>query len=1166
MSEPKKILTDPPKNLKEAIDWVLRVSGMDSVQKDDSEGQEAIKGLAKELIKLLNSDPKDVADGVLRVMGKSITALADKLGKETEQVSAWKDHVQRKPFKVLEAYLRTFNENLENVRDYGSRVSEEQLGKLKRWLIGEPSGAITQLADGLKTFIGWQSGQVGSNGIGKQSSYKSPYNKSEATWNALKNKDTDKVNCALIFLGIAPMLFYGLTYLYWWCEGQDGWSGQNFTNGSSTLSKFMTTIGFENKYLNDSQSTGQKVAGVLKTAFAEFHTEYEAAKKAPQTINSQNSNDPSYAYFIDHYERRARALSPSNSDSPLKSCFAIASPLFTPNPPHRVQSTSPDTPSFLGYSGLGALAGGAYGFNLGGLGSFVSTLLACPLSASVDLSLRCPSNLKDAIDWILRATGKDRGGSGSDNSQKLAKAITEMPDFNEAIKAAVEKLKDSGSDDVSKALGNLKEPRTLDEIIKKLAEGLGIFIGYNKNNNGIIEANRGIGRSNDPSERLRDAIWGFLADMIGTFDRYKKHTNLVLEGVNSDALKGQIGNGLKTFETAVGKLDRLSEKSNPQKIDKVVQQLKEVNALKQNKSVLAQLAFAFKTYLGNLFKQVEEDSNIKSAQLKQQDDVKNLVTQVKNTITNVVNQLTSTSAQSPLDLRKDGNGIGKHIDDAWKTLTSLSVTMSAIPRTSPVANVLCIAVFNATKGLLTQLMLCYQSSYNGVTTDVLTSSTSTEAAKCAKIFLACLPLIFSNLQHLYWKCKHDNSKGGWKEMHLNGSGNEGSALKHFMDLMTFSSVRLNGTMTGERVESVMRTSFAEFSTAASGQSYADFLKKFKTTGIEAWKTNHNTAKNDHYLSGLYLCSTSYFRHQHQMKAAQARPPSSIREMLYWLMCLTATPQFGDLLGHIDNVVGTNFHVAVSWSSRNDDTLTADKVTSYILSTCYASPSVLNIIQGSVPPNESNDKPWLHELYSNDAFRFMYPSSGAALFYALSDYTYALQFQLTFLYKQCEDMYSNTCGWQFCTFGKTVNQSTASQIVETHICSVGCTTDGHKGSDHGKDYCKHDGCGENTKASPLQAFLTDKLKGFSRSHPSNPSSHIGSCSGVLCHVPMGFDGKLCAEASSGLNIAYALGSFCGGFNTPLRQLSEKLGCLTKRTPRTLGDLFGFTWHLKGQLFG
>ncbi|GIX62712.1 extracellular matrix-binding ebh, putative [Babesia caballi] len=70
--------------------------------------------------------------------------------------------------------------------------------------------------------------------------------------------------------------------------------------------------------------------------------------------------------------------------------------------------------------------------------------------------------------------------------------------------------------------------------------------------------------------------------------------------------------------------------------------------------------------------------------------------------------------------------------------------------------------------------------------------------------------------------------------------------------------------------------------------------------------------------------------------------------------------------------------------------------------------------------------------------------------------------------------------------------------------------------------------------------------------------------------MGFTAENLRAASNGNtqgdNICLTLRPFCGGFNTPLRQLSEKLGCLTKRTPRSLGDLFGFTWHLNGQLFG
>ncbi|GIX61950.1 extracellular matrix-binding ebh [Babesia caballi] len=126
-----------------------------------------------------------------------------------------------------------------------------------------------------------------------------------------------------------------------------------------------------------------------------------------------------------------------------------------------------------------------------------------------------------------------------------------------------------------------------------------------------------------------------------------------------------------------------------------------------------------------------------------------------------------------------------------------------------------------------------------------------------------------------------------------------------------------------------------------------------------------------------------------------------------------------------------------------------------------------------------------------------------------------------------------------------------------------------GCQHNSSSCNHfQKCGQPGNLSPLQAFLTDNLKGFHVAQKSDPLSlnHLDNHpSGYMCHVPMGFDGKLCADASSGVHIVYALKPFCESSTSALRQLSEKLGCLTNRTPRTLGDLFGFMWHLNGQLF-
>ncbi|GIX66373.1 variant erythrocyte surface antigen-1 family protein [Babesia caballi] len=198
-----------------------------------------------------------------------------------------------------------------------------------------------------------------------------------------------------------------------------------------------------------------------------------------------------------------------------------------------------------------------------------------------------------------------------------------------------------------------------------------------------------------------------------------------------------------------------------------------------------------------------------------------------------------------------------------------------------------------------------------------------------------------------------------------------------MDLMTFSSVRLNGTMTGDKVESVMKSAFNEFSTAAS---------------------------------------------------------------------------------------------------KTGETLSADQVTSYILSTCYTRPSVLDIIQGRVPPEEPNGKPWLHRLYSNSAFPFKYPSSGSALFYALSDYTDALQFQLGFLYKQCEYSYEDGCGWHICRYGSEILPKGSASAVTSHLCEgfkckdpLTCKHDGANGG-QSTVACNHDqgGLGEKFGKAPNNA--------------------------------------------------------------------------------------------------
>ncbi|GIX65413.1 variant erythrocyte surface antigen-1 family protein [Babesia caballi] len=110
----------------------------------------------------------------------------------------------------------------------------------------------------------------------------------------------------------------------------------------------------------------------------------------------------------------------------------------------------------------------------------------------------CPSNLKEAIDWILRVTGKD--GGGGDNGGAITKLSEEVKKLLDEVKGADAGL-GAEIDKVKNALGNGSSG-----LMKSLADGLQQFIGYKEGGNGIIEANKGIAVSNLPIERLRDAV------------------------------------------------------------------------------------------------------------------------------------------------------------------------------------------------------------------------------------------------------------------------------------------------------------------------------------------------------------------------------------------------------------------------------------------------------------------------------------------------------------------------------------------------------------------------------------------------------------------------------------------------------------------------------------
>ncbi|GIX62727.1 variant erythrocyte surface antigen-1 family protein [Babesia caballi] len=500
---------------------------------------------------------------------------------------------------------------------------------------------------------------------------------------------------------------------------------------------------------------------------------------------------------------------------------------------------------------------------------------------------------------------------------------------------------------------------------------------------------------------------------------------------------------------------------------------------------------------------------------------------------------------------------------------------------------------------------------------------TSEVPKAGEIFLGCVPLCFYGLSYLYWRC----DKGGWSDLNFSGNGSQSSAyvnksdLKDFMISVGFGSKVLNDRKQGSQIFQDATQKFqdfqqgmskakgvateragkeskviAEFNLTRSGYptddnpTYPEFLKTLNEEASNNINGNITNHASTHPLSTLFQISRLYFAAKqtaiYKLPEYKPRPPFTIREMLYFLAALPFSPLYDSLNEHISSLFkdispkSSNddaellLPVAISGSQNKGDYLNPDEIRDYITNTCFFSSVVLGVIQGHSADSRKNGEPWLHSLFSNSQFKLSIPSSGAGIFGALSNYAYALQFQLHFLYQQCSNV-ANTCGWRECQFGKAITPNgsmNSTDSVKSHICpalkcqDAQCKHANGGGCNH-NNYEQTGGCGQKY-FSPLQAFLTDCIDGMCRQHPVR-SYQLATCSGYMCHVPMDFNpNDLRSEPKNGAqgeNICLTLRPFCGGFNTPLRQLSEKLGCLTKRTPRTLGDLFGFTWHLNGQLF-
>ncbi|GBE62616.1 ribosome binding protein [Babesia ovata] len=242
---------------------------------------------------------------------------------------------------------------------------------------------------------------------------------------------------------------------------------------------------------------------------------------------------------------------------------------------------------------------------------------------------------------------------------------------------------------------------------------------------------------------------------------------------------------------------------------------------------------------------------------------------------------------------------------------------------------------------------------------------------------------------------------------------------------------------------------------------------------------------------------------------------TVREMLYWFVGLNQKGYISKIKEHVEGIIkdisSDASHPSDAIEVTGDPTqLTASHISNTLTQACLYAASVLHKIK-----HKDTSKAILMSDFSSEYSKLRYSSDPACLLCQLRDYVYACCHQLAFLKSQC-NRNSTQGGWRDCQYGR------------------------------------------DAKMSPLQAFLTDAPDSKFKTHPFDPRN-------ICCksRVRMGFREKdLPGTHETGGTLSTILSPICGG-NDPLLTLSY-LNCLTRRTPRTTGELVSFFHHFGNSL--
>ncbi|EDO05972.1 variant erythrocyte surface antigen-1 alpha subunit [Babesia bovis T2Bo] len=347
---------------------------------------------------------------------------------------------------------------------------------------------------------------------------------------------------------------------------------------------------------------------------------------------------------------------------------------------------------------------------------------------------------------------------------------------------------------------------------------------------------------------------------------------------------------------------------------------------------------------------------------------------------------------------------------------------------------------------------------------------------CAQTLLGSVCLIWSGITYMYWTGKYHKSSPRWNNHILDGSGLDDGTLSQWLQALGFPRDMLNNHGPGNRWDAIIWDGFMgklylgfphtsdnaahgsdhndNTFRSPAGMNYAGYIHTVDRGAFDSdvFKENGKDINKNKLgaIFKLYILSCAYFTGLQKKNTTESTPrtPKTIREILYWLSALPYSPAYPEILQHSKEVmkkvapdVGDKKQLSFYQTGRTAPiTVHEFNLFAHFQAVTQYCPLVLIGIQGGLHSTKGTDKttePPIHSLYANTECHFTYPAVSIQAYNQVVHYIRALFYQLYFLRKQCAVKVALGGKWRECRYGDGV----LGRDVVSWMC-LGCDPMGH----------------------------------------------------------------------------------------------------------------------------